>query len=71
MKCHNPATPPFCRKVGGLWFIRFWRIRASFCLVARSNACVVKGAIKATPQKEKNYGRTFDPARSYERYLVG
>lgn len=22
-----------CRKVGGLWFIRFWRVRMSFCLV--------------------------------------
>jgi hypothetical protein len=21
------------RKVGGLWFVRMWRIRVSFCLV--------------------------------------
>jgi hypothetical protein len=44
-KYHIAPTPPFCRKIGGLWFIRFWRIRVSFCLV------------KAT-KKETNYGRT-------------
>ena len=26
-------APNFCRrKVGGIWFIRLWRIRVSFCL---------------------------------------
>lgn len=52
-KNHNATK--FYRKIGGLHFFRFWRIRVSFCLT------------KATTTKESNYGRTG----LYDRYLVG
>lgn len=52
---HNTAPKPFYRKIGGLHFLCFWRIRVSFCVV------------KSTPTKEPNYGRIF----IHERYLAG
>ena len=45
------------RKVGGLRFFRFWRIRVSFCLVRNHN----------TYTKERSHGIRLE----HGRYLAG
>lgn len=51
----HATSKPFYQKVGGLHFIRFWRIRVSFCLA------------RPTLKQETFNERTV----IHERYLTG
>jgi hypothetical protein len=49
----------FYRKVGGLHFVRFWRIRISFCLA------------RPVSQLENYNDVSHDRLVTHERYLAG